>query len=344
MVHALPLKARLKRGVKSSLSAAALATGLYRVAASSYGGLGVVFMLHRVIEPGRPSLWPGFEIPADVLDAMLAATKRLGWEPVSIDEVERRLREGGGRGRFACFTLDDGYADNLELALPVFERHAAPLCVYVNTGLVERSVFYWWGALDELVRTRDRVDCDGRSFVAGTWAEKRAAYDALNELCYERGPDFARALLDDHGVDARALLDRDVLTPERVCALAGSALATVGAHGISHEKLQPMGDADARREIAEPRRILEGWTGRPVRHLAYPFGARGACGPREFRFAAEAGYATAVTTRRGNLFREHREHVTCLPRREIPLDEVTLRNALSGVETLLSRAPKVQTT
>jgi hypothetical protein len=36
--------------------------------------------------------------------------------------------------------------------------------------------------------------------------------------------------------------------------------------------------------------------------------------------AAEAGFATAVTTRQGNLFRQHADHPTALPRLAITSD------------------------
>lgn len=338
-------------GARASLtrlvSAAAAATGLYHVAGAVYGGLGVVLSLHRVVEPGRPMLWPGYEIPADVLDALLGETRRLGWEAVTLDEAQRRVVAGRTGRRFVCFTLDDGYADNLSLGLPVFRRHGVPFCVYVTTGLVERTIFYWWGALDALVRAHDRIVWDDAAgplvLTARTWAEKAAAYDALNDRCYRAAPESIRALLRAHGVDWEALLDREALTREQARVLAEDPLVTIGAHGITHEKLSAMREGDASREIGESRAIIEGWIGREVRHLAYPFGAPSACGPREFELARRAGYRTAVTTRRGNLFPEHRDHLTSLPRREVPLNLPALRNALFGVETVLRRSARLQT-
>ena len=100
------------------------------------------------MEPGRPSLiYPNFMIHARVLDDILGTVRRLGWDLVSIDEVYRRLvdakalRAGGNwPRRFACFTCDEGCADDLTGALPVFRKHGAPLCVYIATGFLERSI------------------------------------------------------------------------------------------------------------------------------------------------------------------------------------------------------------
>ena len=64
----------------------------------------------------------------------------------------------------------------------------------------------------------------------------------------------------------------------------------------------------------EARKSLETKLQVPVRHLAYPYGGRDLVGPREFRFADELGYATAVTTRPGVLFPQHQKYLTALPR------------------------------
>ena len=56
---------------------------------------------------------------------------------------------------------------------------------------------------------------------------------------------------------------------------------------------------------------------------------------REFELARELGFESAVTTRPGVLFPEHREHVCALPRLSIN----GRHENLSTVEILLSGAP-----
>jgi peptidoglycan/xylan/chitin deacetylase (PgdA/CDA1 family) len=61
---------------------------------------------------------------------------------VDLDEAVWRLR-GRSPRPFACFTLDDGYADNLPHALPIMERFGAPFTGYVTTGMVTRKIDTW---------------------------------------------------------------------------------------------------------------------------------------------------------------------------------------------------------
>ena len=65
--------------------------------------------------------------------------------------------------------------------------------------------------------------------------------------------------------------------------------------------------------VGSADRIAQELGKRPV-HFAYPYGDPGSAGPRDFALAKNAGFATAVTTRKGMLFPGHKDHLTALPR------------------------------
>ena len=48
--------------------------------------------------------------------------------------------------------------------------------------------------------------------------------------------------------------------------------------------------------------------------FAYPYGDPTSAGPRDFDLIREAGFAAAVTTRKGLVFSAHKDHLTALPR------------------------------
>ena len=69
-----------------------------------------------------------------------------------------------------------------------------------------------------------------------------------------------------------------------------------GAHTVTHPRLTELDPERQRAELADARRHLEDELGRSAVHLAYPYGAFDA-GVRDA--AADAGYATACSTRSG---------------------------------------------
>ena len=73
--------------------------------------------------------------------------------------------------------------------------------------------------------------------------------------------------------------------------------------------------------MRDNRVFLEGIVQASIQHFAYPFGNVEACGAREAKIAAAAGFRSAATTRRGTLFPEHRQHLHELPREPLTYEE-----------------------
>jgi hypothetical protein len=92
--------------------------------------------------------------------------------------------------------------------------------------------------------------------------------------------------------------------------------------------------------MLDSRDRLAAATGRAIRHFAYPFGTSQAFGAREQQLAAGLGFATAVSTRPGNLRTHHGVHRMNWPRHGIgPQDGPdALRLKLAGVVRALARA------
>jgi peptidoglycan/xylan/chitin deacetylase (PgdA/CDA1 family) len=96
--------------------------------------------------------------------------------------------------------------------------------------------------------------------------------------------------------------------------MAADPLVTIGAHTKHHYAVAKLPETKAMEEmVGSADRIAEEIGARPV-HFAFPYGDPGSAGPRDFKLAAEAGFKTAVTTRKGMLFADHRQHLTALPR------------------------------
>jgi peptidoglycan/xylan/chitin deacetylase (PgdA/CDA1 family) len=316
------------------------ATGLHRLAAGVTRGRGAILMFHHV-RPWRPSS-PAFapnrllEITPEFLDCVIVIVRRLGFEIVSMDEAVRRLAAPDEKP-FAVLTFDDGYRDMPDHALPVLERHGAPFTCYIATGFADRGARMWWLELEEAVRRADAVECDGRLLPTGAPQQKTQAFATL----YKRlraGPEARLletigALAAQWGVDGAKLVDTLCMDWAEIKALSRHPLATIGAHSISHKMLAKWPADVAHAEMLGSKREIEAHIGMPARHFAYPVGDPASAGPREFAFAREIGFASAITTRPGMIFSEHRDHAAALPRLSINgnwQDERTVEILLSG--------------
>jgi peptidoglycan/xylan/chitin deacetylase (PgdA/CDA1 family) len=322
--------------VRTAVSVGARFSGLSRLVAARYGGRGMIFALHSVVDDD--ALYPDYTLRCSTgrLEWALGWLRDEGLNFVSLDEAVRRLTDDDPRP-FACFTLDDGYADNLTRALPVMERFDAPFTVFVTTGMVTREIDGWWLGLAALVRSHDRIElpAPGLRFECPDLPRKRLAFKTIESMVHK---DFSllphlRQAIAKSTIDCRALVDREALSEAQLRRLSRHPLATIGGHTTTHRNLAEAPAPAVEWEMAANRRFLQEITGQPIDHFAYPFGHARACGEREARICREVGFRTAVTTRAGTLFAQHVHELHALPRLHLAGDDTpsTLRCKVDGV-------------
>ncbi len=312
-------------------------------------GIGTILTLHHV-RPAEfdPAFSPNriLEITPEFLDDAVTTIAESGFDLVSLDEARARIIDGDGTRPFVSITLDDGYADNLIHALPVFERHSVPFAIYVTTGLADHEVNFWWQHLEDVIREHEtitwRAGDDQRVLVTGSVAEKHhafaEAYWALRRLSNEAQTDAVADFVERYGIDPAESCRSTALTWDQLEVLAAHRLATIGAHTVSHRALSTLDADEAVDELARSRVTLEERLGVEVRHACYPFGDRDSAAAREFAMARDLGFATATTTRKGVIVADHRDHLHALPRISLNGDFQDTRYVealLSGVPTTL---------
>ncbi len=300
-------------------------SGAHHLLRPLLSGVGAIFMLHHVRPAREGEFQPNrhLEVTPEFLRATLCHLRSRGIEIVSMDELHKRLVQGDFARRFAAFTLDDGYRNNMEFALPVFREFDAPSTIYVASDFAEGQGRLWWVALEAVIAKADCLELQiGDASVrldTTSSAAKRAAFDRLHgwlrELPGEH--DLKReieALCARHAVDMSAICRELCLSWDELRSLSNDPLVTIGAHSNSHCNLAKQREEVAAQEIAGSRMRIEEALQRPVLHLAYPYGDREAAGEREFTLASACGFKTAVTTRPGMIFAENAGHPTALPR------------------------------
>jgi peptidoglycan/xylan/chitin deacetylase (PgdA/CDA1 family) len=300
-------------------------SGAHHLLRPLFAGVGAIFMLHHVRPSRDGEFQPNhhLEVAPEFLRAMLSHLRSSGIDIVAIDEVHERLVQRNFSRRFACFTLDDGYRDNRDFALPVMREFDAPLAIYVASDFAEGTGRLWWIALEMVIARAASIETaiGGVSvrLDTSTASAKQAAFDRLHG--WLRGlpgdQDIHRelgALCARYGVDESEICRQLCMSWDELKALAQDPLITVGAHSITHCNLARLTEAVASDEMATSRARIEGVLQRPVLHLAYPYGDKVAAGPREFALAHGCGFKTAVTTRPGMIFSGSADHLTALPR------------------------------
>jgi peptidoglycan/xylan/chitin deacetylase (PgdA/CDA1 family) len=314
------------------------------------GGVGAILTLHHVRPPRPDAFQPNhlLEITPLFLEGLLQSLKRSAVDVISLDEMHRRYISGAFKRRFVCITFDDGYKDLMRWAYPLLKKYEFPFALYIPTSFPDRLGELWWVALEAVIAQSSRVgmaiDGQDRLFECGSVREKRDLYDKIYRYLRSMKTedelrDVVRDLAARHQVDMGAFCRDLCMDWQEIADLAADPLVTIGAHTVNHVMLKKVvDDATVRAEMEMSCAVLEAALGNRPEHLAYPVGDPTSAGVREFRIAAELGFKTAVTTRPGVLFKEHRDHLTALPRISVNGDfqqQRYLKVLMSGAATAM---------
>ncbi len=219
-------------------------------------------------------------------------------------------------------TFDDGHSGWLDQLLPIVEREALPVTLYVATGHVQSGQAYWFDALVNALQTAEPLTLDTGSAVLGTitlnrergaanWLRLSALFEALKALDADARDALVQRLIAATAAKRRPRFRAlQPLAPADLRTLAQSRWVTIGSHSHGHELLDRVALADACNSITRSIALLREWTGRDVAHFAYPNGNYNAA------LAAALpglGLKSAVTTRHG-LWRRQAAALFELPR------------------------------
>jgi len=215
--------------------------------------------------------------------------------------------------RAVAITFDDGYRDNLELAVPMLESLDVPATFFLAPRLLSRDVAPWWEVLSRVLRTtrHQRATAGGETFELTDGQSRQRLFDLLkswdNDSRQSMVLELVESLDDDHAAPA---WDHDLLldwSGARQLVARGFA---IGSHSLEHRILANERPDVQLADLRDSKHLLEEGLGVEVRVLAYPNGRRADFTRVTEDAARQAGYDYAVTTIGGR-------NVTTTPRLEL---------------------------
>lgn len=304
-----PLTIALRRILKKSI----IQMGLEVFSVASHlnlipklSGKGVVFTLHRVEPQPSPLFNPSahLSITPEFLEKTILALKAENYTAIALGDVPQHLANEQSAGPIMAFTLDDGYRNNMEYALPIFEKHNIPFTVFACSGFINRTHTMWWETVEYLTNKVDHLKFDlgrgMRDMPARTLIEKYALYEniGLDIMAGDQTEAIERldSLAMQNGIDPKQIVDDLMMSAHELKLFSQEPLVDIGAHTVSHSNLTQISDEELRNELDQSRDDIEHIVGYRPRHFAYPYGKIANASSREFMMAKQLGFDLSVTT------------------------------------------------
>lgn len=280
------------------------ACSLYGHVVGGVHGHDIILCYHSVRDSQRPTrgwLGPNRSVSAERFE------KQIRWLVENVDVVSLgELLESRARTRSirAAITFDDGYFDNLDVALPILRRYKVPTTWFVATRFVDDpGAVPWWDLIDfALSQCRGTLDLSEPE-VAGSYdlassEGRRWLNTDLRRVFKSVDPARRDALVSD----LEKSISREVSLPQNAYARADEIAAAVceggielGGHTVSHPNVALCDHEKLKSEICDGKKRLEEISGKSLRWFAYPFGGKGAYDSAAAAAVRDAGFDGACT-------------------------------------------------
>ncbi|MBC7490377.1 MAG: polysaccharide deacetylase family protein [Glaciimonas sp.] len=296
-----------------------------------------ILIYHRVLAKKDP-LFPE-ELDAVEFDNQIRMLKSC-FKVIPLIDAVRYAKAGTLPPRVACITFDDGYADNVEVALPILRRHGVSATFFVATGFLDGGRM-WNDTIIELVRGTASNAFDATSLGLGfypiiTIQQRQVAISSLiRQLKYLSFEDRATQVNRLCEIDKTILPSNLMMNSYQVRELRDNGM-DIGGHTVRHPILARLPPMQARDEILHGKERLQEIIGEPVRLFAYPNGKpKNDYKQEHVEMVRKLGFEAAVTTSWGA--QKQIDDLFQLPR-FTPWDQSRLRFILRFTKNLVTEA------
>lgn len=272
-----------------------------------------IYMIHRP----QPDNGAYEGLAPRLLDDCLNYARKSGFEFASIDEVVADALAGNKRERpTICFTLDDGYQDQVDQLVPVLLQHDAKPTLYTIIDMIDRRDWPWDAKLNYAVWS------SALSPVEFQYQQKQFKLDLTNPVARTHsrrqltrfGKTLSSADLEQFVQNAVAALAVELpttapatYTPASWESLRAAELQglRIGSHACSHQVFAALSDAQISAELARASQRLAQEIKNPSRVFCYPSGTTQDYLPHQAELVKAAGFIAAVTAMPGNMRLQH---------------------------------------
>jgi peptidoglycan/xylan/chitin deacetylase (PgdA/CDA1 family) len=234
-----------------------------------------VVMFHRVTAIGSPAQKnadPEYSVPAPLFAACLRFFGR-HYTVVGLEQLRASLRDGSPLPAHSLLiTFDDGWQDNVSVALPILRWQGFPAAVFVAADVLAQTTSWWW---QEILLRALRTGCaswDQLWTLAGGKPLPPGDPELVLLACYGAlDPSERLRLLAPFVADAAAE-GTHMIGPDGLRELAAGGIG-LGAHGAAHLPLTMM--AEPETDLGRARAVLEPQLrplGQPLDVLSFPHG------------------------------------------------------------------------
>jgi peptidoglycan/xylan/chitin deacetylase (PgdA/CDA1 family) len=234
-----------------------------------------VVMFHRVTVVGSPAeknADPEYSVAAPLFAACLRFFRR-HYSVIGLEQLRASLLGGIALPRHSLLiTFDDGWQDNVSVALPILRRQGFSAAVFVAADVLAQTTSWWWQEILLRALRTGRASWDQLWALAGGKPPSPGEPELALLACYGALDPWRRLRLLAPFVGDADAEGAHMIGPGGLRELAAGGVG-LGAHGAAHLPLTMLAEPDA--DLGRARAVLEPQLrplGQPLDALSFPHG------------------------------------------------------------------------
>ncbi len=183
-----------------------------------------------------------------------------------------------------AITFDDGYKNNLTVALPILEKHQLHATFFIATEGLEENNYLMWPDIFDLLKfdkAHREYEFNHRTFVkANGMIVCRSTGEAISDVIKKMGrerDDLIREFRLRYAIDSLLVhVPAEMysfMSKGDLIRFASSSYVDIGSHTHKHYNLANVDAQIAEEELRKSKAILENILQKPVVSIAYPDGS-----------------------------------------------------------------------
>lgn len=305
-----------------------------------------IFMIHRSV--AKDDSYQGLS-PA-LLEQCLIYAQKNNYHFASLDEVvHNALNDIKPDRPTLCFTLDDGFDDQVQELVPVLLKYGVKPTIFVLSNFVDGVDWPWDSRLAYIVwntqHTSGSFSYNGKNFELNFQTPqqklktRRALVKYAKHLSSKELDQFIDAASKELGVVTPSIAT-DIYKPVSWDTLRRyeSLGLTIGSHACSHRVFSSLTMDEVESEVSHANARLKAELKSPSQVFCYPSGTAQDYSTKHAELIKEMGYIAAVSANPGNTTNKLiRQDLFNIQRHGFPLSFARFVRYSSWLEAIRSR-------
>ena len=227
--------------------------------------------------------------------------------PISLSRLYKSVTSGEPLPKNAVIiTVDDGYEDFFQYALPLFEAYRIPVTLFITSDFIDRTTWLWPDMIDYAIMNagcrKVSINIGNRSFRFDlkTPENRHLAWSDMADHALSLTDTSCRAFIKTLAGELKVSLPD--IPPEKYSAMtweqvrvARRAGVEIGSHTCTHPRLTRVDNQQLEDELIRSKKKIENELEESVSAFCYPFGRPSDIDPHVKRVVATAGYRYATS-------------------------------------------------